>query len=58
MQEKSFAQEFKEWRVNQGLSQRKAANMLGISEQTIVFWEAGKRVPSALSMAKVKKFMK
>ena len=43
MQEKSFAQEFKEWRVNQGLSQRKAANMLGISEQTIVFWEAGKK---------------
>ena len=57
MQEKSFAKEFKEWRVNKGLSQRKAANMLGISEQTIVFWEAGKRVPSALSMAKVKKFM-
>ena len=33
-------------RVNAGLTQREAAEKLGVSNNTLVSWEAGKAVPS------------
>lgn len=41
-----IALKIKEKRNNAGLSQSGLASLIGVSEQTVYYWEAGKRKPS------------
>jgi transcriptional regulator with XRE-family HTH domain len=43
------AEKFKDWRLNKGLTQREAANMLSVTSLTVSFWELGKVQPSDLN---------
>ena len=38
-------QHLKKWRMDQGLKIKEAANLLGVCQQTILNWEAGRRRP-------------
>lgn len=40
----------KAMRVNSGLTQREAADKLGIRRETVMSWEAGKTFPDALQL--------
>lgn len=41
----TFAAQLKQARANAGLSQAQAAELLGITPQTVKNWEAGRREP-------------
>ena len=40
-------------RVNAGISQKEAANLLGISNKTLCSWENGKSYPNADKIAEI-----
>jgi putative transcriptional regulator len=42
-------------RVNRGLSQKEAAEKLGIAESTLYKWETGKNKPNAKYLPKIEK---
>lgn len=42
-------------RVNRGLSQKKAAEKIGVAESTLYKWEAGKNKPNAKYLPKIEK---
>ena len=42
-------------RVNKGLTQKKAAEMLGISEYTLINYEKGKSSPNVHALKKIEK---
>ena len=47
-----FAERLKELRTERGLSQRKLAKLIGVSDKAISLWESGENSPS-LAIAKV-----
>ena len=46
MKNNTIGIKIKELRIEKGLSQRELGEKLGFSNQTISFWESGKREPS------------
>lgn len=49
----SFAQAFIAARENAGMSQRKAAQELGVNQSTVCFWETGRNFPRASMLVKM-----
>jgi DNA-binding XRE family transcriptional regulator len=41
----TFATQLKQARADAGLTQHQLAELLGVTPQTVYYWEAGKRVP-------------
>ena len=41
----------REWRRKHGLSYRRAAELLGVSEMTVWRWEHGRKMPKAVEIA-------
>jgi len=53
---KEFAERLIELRAEQNISQAKLANILGISNGTIAFWETNKAEPTAPNIVLVAKY--
>lgn len=51
-----FGKTIKELRLEQGLTQQELGVKLGFCNQTISFWESGKREPDLDSLIKIAKF--
>ncbi len=56
MKENIFGTRLKELRLEKELSQRKLGEKLNVSNQTISFWEIGKREPDLDTLVKIAKF--
>jgi Zn-dependent peptidase ImmA (M78 family)/transcriptional regulator with XRE-family HTH domain len=48
-----FAQKLREARERNGLTQEQVAQVLGVSQELVSLWEAGKRVPSAFHLSRL-----
>jgi DNA-binding transcriptional regulator YiaG len=55
---KTPVEKFKEWRKRRRVSQHIAANMLGVSVDTVRAWEQGKTQPGYFSEAAIKEVCK
>ena len=51
-----FGERLKELRLEQGLSQDKLAELVGLSHSAIGFWETGKRIPNLDAVIILAKF--
>ena len=56
MQNNYIGQKIRELRLDKGLSQRQLGVCLGFCNQTISFWESGKREPDLDSVIKIAQF--
>ena len=56
MKNNFFGEKLKELRIEQGLSQRKLGEILGVCNQTVSFWETGSREPDLDAIVKIADF--
>ncbi len=56
MKNNVFGQKLKELRVEKGLSQRELGERLGFCNQTVSFWESGRREPDLDTLLKIARF--
>lgn len=48
-----FATRLREWRRNNGMSQRQVSDLTGLTEQTVFNWEQGRSLPSYDALRKL-----
>jgi len=56
MEKNIFGIKLKELRQEQGISQRKLGEALGVCNQTVSFWENGNREPDLDSLRKIAQY--
>ena len=53
-----FGKNLRELRTGEAISQRELGNRLGVCNQTVSFWESGKREPDMDSLLKIAEYFK
>jgi transcriptional regulator with XRE-family HTH domain len=53
-----LGKELKQFRIQQGLTQVKLAEMVGVSDKVLQWWETGRHLPNELNAYKLKQVVK
>jgi len=55
---KTFGEKLRKHRMDLGLFQKDVAKFIGVSTDTITYWEKGRTEPSKKNIVKIKEFLK
>ena len=55
---KTIGEKLKKKRMDMGLFQKDVAKLIGVSTDTVTYWEKGRVEPSKRNMLKIKQFLK